>query len=226
MAWPLADGVTDEALERRLFGRAGITQGQRRRVEPDWAALARELKRPGVTMTILWEEYREAHPEGYGYSRFCDLLRGFERRLTPVMRQHHVAGELKIVDVKAYAFLEHAGKLPDDLVGREPLVDAPKGGAPGGDTATGLLVDFTFEGDKNASPKYATATIDLTQTGHAGQQVVTHKAFTHFIFSADGHKAVFLESATCMPLSIAVQDGKTEKLVNLDFSCTEVRASN
>ena len=71
LAWPLADDVTDEALATRLFGRAGVTQGQRRRAEPDWAALARELKRPGVTMTILWEEYREAHPEGYGYSRFC-----------------------------------------------------------------------------------------------------------------------------------------------------------
>ena len=50
LAWPLADDVTDEALEARLFGRAGVTQGQRRRAEPDWAALARELKRPGVTM--------------------------------------------------------------------------------------------------------------------------------------------------------------------------------
>ena len=98
LKWPLADDVTDEALETRLFGRAGVTQGQRRRAEPDWSALARELKRPGVTMTILWEEYREVHPGGYGYSRFCDLLRGFERRLTPVMRQHHVAGEKAFVD--------------------------------------------------------------------------------------------------------------------------------
>src|SRR5476651_2204380 len=49
-------------------------------------------------MMILWEEYREVQPEGYGYSRFCDLLRGFERRLTPVMRQHHVAGEKAFVD--------------------------------------------------------------------------------------------------------------------------------
>ena len=49
-------------------------------------------------MTILREEYREAHPEGYGYSRFCDLLRGFERRLTSVMRQHHVAGDKAFVD--------------------------------------------------------------------------------------------------------------------------------
>ncbi len=98
LAWPLADDVTDDVLEDRLFGRAGFAAGQRRRVEPDWAALARELKRPGVTMMILWEEYRETHPEGYGYSRFCDLLRGFEKRLTPVMRQHHVAGEKAFVD--------------------------------------------------------------------------------------------------------------------------------
>jgi len=138
------------------------------------------------------------------------------------------AAELKIVDIKAYAFLEHAGKLSDDLIGGDTLVDAPKGGAPGGDTATGVLLDFTFEGDKDASPKYATATVDLTQTGHSGQRVVPHKAFTHFIFGADGveHKAIFLDSATCMPLEISVHAGKTEKSASLDFSCTEMNASN
>ena len=137
------------------------------------------------------------------------------------------AAELKIIDVKAYAFLEHAGKLSDDLIGNDQsLVDAPRGGALGGDTATGVLLDFTFEGDKNASPKYATAVVDLTQTGHSGQQVVTHKAFTNFIFGADGieHKAVFLEGATCMPLAIQVHAGKTQKTAKLEFSCTEVRA--
>ncbi len=138
------------------------------------------------------------------------------------------AAQLKIVDIKVYAFLEHGGTLSDDLVGAPGLVDAPSGGAPGGDLATGLLVDLTFAGDKNFSPKYATATVDLAQTAHGGQQVVTHKAFTHFIFGADGieHKAIFLEAATCMPLSIIVHAGKTEKTARLDFSCTEVRASN
>ena len=98
LKWPLPDDVTDDALECRLFAKAGVEPGQRRRIEPDWAELARELKRPGVNLTVLWEEYREIHPEGYGYSRFCDLLRGFERRLTPVMRQHHVAGDKAFVD--------------------------------------------------------------------------------------------------------------------------------
>ena len=137
------------------------------------------------------------------------------------------AAELKIVEVKAYAFLEHAGRLSDDLFAEETLVDAPRGGALGGDTATGLLLDFTFEGDKNATPKYATAVVDLTQTGHAGQQVRTHKAFTNFIFGPDGieHKAVFLEGAMCMPLAIEVHAGKTQKSAKLDLQCTEMRAA-
>jgi hypothetical protein len=137
------------------------------------------------------------------------------------------AAQLKITDVKAYAFLEHAGKLSDDLVsGGEGLIDAPKGGAFGGDTATGLLIDFTFEGDKNVSPKYATAVVDLTQTGRSGQPITTHRAFTNFIFGADGfeHKVVFLEGATCMPLAIQVHAGKTEKSAKLDFHCTETAA--
>jgi hypothetical protein len=136
------------------------------------------------------------------------------------------AAQLKIIDVKAYAFLEHAGKLSDDLVSSgESVVDAPKGGALGGDTATGLLIDFTFEGDKNASPKYATAVVDLTQTGRSGP-ITTHRAFTNFIFGADGieHKVVFLEGATCMPLAIQVHAGKTEKSAKLDFHCTETVA--
>jgi transposase len=96
--WPLPAELTDDELERRLFLRPGIEPGQRRRTEPDWAALARELKRPGVNLMVLWEEYRDAHPAGYGYSRFCDLFREFERRLSPVMRQHHVAGDKVFVD--------------------------------------------------------------------------------------------------------------------------------
>jgi transposase len=96
--WPLAPDMTDAALEERLFSNRGVKPGRRRRVEPDWPVLVREMKRPGVNLLILWEEYRDAHPDGYGYSRFCDLFREFERRLSPVMRQHHAAGDKLFVD--------------------------------------------------------------------------------------------------------------------------------
>lgn len=98
LAWPLPDELTDELLEARLFTKAVGASGARRRPEPDWSHLVRELKRPGVTMMILWDEYRQVWPQGYGYSRFCDLLRGFQQRLSPVMRQHHVAGDKLFVD--------------------------------------------------------------------------------------------------------------------------------
>ncbi|MFC2255163.1 hypothetical protein ACETRX_37005 [Labrys portucalensis] len=68
--WPLPSELTDAALEQLLFSLAGTKAGQRWRVEPDWAALACELKRPGVNLMVLWEKYRDIHPEGYGYSRY------------------------------------------------------------------------------------------------------------------------------------------------------------
>src|SRR5688572_22775209 len=85
LGWPLPEDLTDDLLEQRLFARAGVKSGFRRRPEPDWAALVRESKRPGVNLMVLWEEYRDANPDGYRYSRFCDLFRSFERRLSPVM---------------------------------------------------------------------------------------------------------------------------------------------
>jgi transposase len=60
--------------------------------------VVRELKRPGVTLMTLWEEYCESEREGYGYSRFCDLFRSFERHLSPTLRQHHVGGDKVFVD--------------------------------------------------------------------------------------------------------------------------------
>ena len=98
LTWPLPADLTDEILEQRLFTHAGSKPSIRRRAEPDWAVLARELKRPGVNLVVLWEEYRAADPGGYGYSRFCDLFREFEQRLSPVMRQTHAAGDKVFVD--------------------------------------------------------------------------------------------------------------------------------
>ena len=98
LAWPLPGTLTDGALEATLFAGAGAMMGQRRKSEPDWAAVHRELRRPGVTLMLLWEEYRAATPGGYQYSRWCELYRAWEGRLSPTMRQVHPAGERLFVD--------------------------------------------------------------------------------------------------------------------------------
>ena len=98
LAWPLSDGMTDEVLEAKLFGDGAPKQSRRRRLEPDWAAVHRELKRKHVTLMILWEEYIEREPQGYRYSQFCELYRRFEAKLSVTMRQTHVGGEKLFVD--------------------------------------------------------------------------------------------------------------------------------
>ena len=62
LGWPPPLDLTDTDLEARLYGEAGTRQGHRRRPEPDWAALNREMKRKHVTLQILWDEYIEAEP--------------------------------------------------------------------------------------------------------------------------------------------------------------------
>jgi len=98
LTWPLPDEVTDGVLEARLYKNAGTKQGHRRQVEPDWAIVHRELKRKHVTLSILWDEYIERHPDGYRYSRFCDLYRSWEGKLSVTMRQAHAGGEKLFVD--------------------------------------------------------------------------------------------------------------------------------
>ena len=96
LSWPLPADLSDEALERLLYPPAPVSRD--RRAQPNWPALHRELRRAGVTLQLLWEEYRNTHPDGYGYSRFCELYDGWKRRLSPTMRQLHVAGERMFVD--------------------------------------------------------------------------------------------------------------------------------
>ncbi|SDX38084.1 Transposase [Thiocapsa roseopersicina] len=97
LTWPLPEALSDRELERRLFPPPPAVPADTR-VVPDWAAVHRELRRPGVTLMLLWEEYRAAHPEGFGYSWFCKRYEDWSGSLDVVMRQTHRAGEKLFVD--------------------------------------------------------------------------------------------------------------------------------
>ena len=96
LSWPLPPDLNDEQIEVRLFPPA--LPARVSRAQPDFAYLTGQLRRKGVTLFLLWEEYRYVHPDGYGYSRFCDLYRDYAARLEPRMRQSHTAGEKLFVD--------------------------------------------------------------------------------------------------------------------------------
>ncbi len=97
LGWPLPDDLGDERLEALLFPPVSGVPLDRRPV-PDWAWVHRELRRPNVTLALLWEEHRAAAPDGFGYSWFCDLYREWAGRLKPTLRQVHPAGERLFVD--------------------------------------------------------------------------------------------------------------------------------
>jgi transposase len=89
--------LDDAALEALLFPPAPGLKGAQ--AMPDLAAIHQELKGVGVTLQLLWEEYRQVHGEGgYGYSQFCELYRRWSGKLRPSMRQPHRAGEKLFVD--------------------------------------------------------------------------------------------------------------------------------
>ena len=94
VGWPLPAELTEATLEARLFTAVGTKQGHRRQAEPDWA----ELKRKHVTLQMLWDEYIERCPDGYRYSRFCELYRSWALRLSLTMRQTHSGGDKLFVD--------------------------------------------------------------------------------------------------------------------------------
>src|SRR5258708_3409038 len=94
----LARSTVREALKRAGGARRRGKRGHRRIEEPDWAGVHHELKRKHVTLLILWDEYIAANPDGYSYSRFCELYRSFDKTLSVTMRQTHAAGERLFVD--------------------------------------------------------------------------------------------------------------------------------
>ena len=98
MTWPLGEDWDEDRLETALFGGP-----QRARPAllpmPDFADLHQQRQRHShLTQQLLWEEYRQANPDGYRYSRFCELYQRWRRKQDVVLRQEHKAGEKLFVD--------------------------------------------------------------------------------------------------------------------------------
>ncbi len=97
LSWPIPDEIGDAELERRLFPPPDASSSVARS-EPDWSHIHTELKRRGVTLALLWQEYRGEHAQGFAYSWFCERYGDWRKCISPTMRQTHVAGEKLFVD--------------------------------------------------------------------------------------------------------------------------------
>lgn len=96
LSWSLVMGMDDAAIERILFPDGGKVKAER--PIPDWSYIHSELKRKGVTLTLLWQEYKASNPNGYQYSWFCREYGKWASKVDVVMRQDHRAGEKLFID--------------------------------------------------------------------------------------------------------------------------------
>ena len=108
MGWPLPEGQNEKELLGQLLAHPPEKAGGSLAL-PDWPGLHQELSRKGVTLLLLWQEYRQAQPEGYGYSRFCELYQRCADTLDPVLRQVHEPGEKMFVDWAGQTIRLHNG---------------------------------------------------------------------------------------------------------------------
>lgn len=96
LSYPLPAGMSEAGVEAHLY--PPTAPSKTLRPEPDWPAVQRELRRKGVTLDLLWQEYKSEHPDGYQYSRFCEHYRVWAGRLSLSLRQTHAPGEKLFVD--------------------------------------------------------------------------------------------------------------------------------
>jgi transposase len=111
LTWPLPVELDDTRLEALLFPPPPDVPLDRRPV-PDWAGVHRDMRRPNVTLALLWDEYHAATADGFGYSWFCEMYRAWAGRLKPTLRQIHIAGERLFVD-----FAGHTMEVIDGATG-------------------------------------------------------------------------------------------------------------
>jgi len=98
LTWPLPPDLDEGTLERQLFADDPWARTRETRL-PDFASIHEEFRRHRhVTLQLLWEEYKESQPDGYQYSRFCELYNRWVQKLDLVLRQDHRVGEKMFVD--------------------------------------------------------------------------------------------------------------------------------
>jgi len=84
LTWPLPEDLTDSGLEELLFGKTEFHGKKNGRAEPEWDKLHLELKKKGVTLYLLWDEYRQTQENPLGYSSFTTRYRNYRKTITPV----------------------------------------------------------------------------------------------------------------------------------------------
>jgi len=90
--------LDEDVIYKILFPEKSLPKTYKTRPKPNVEYIHKEIAKKGVTFELLWQEYKEQHPDGYGCSQFKEYYYKYKKRLNPSMRQTHIAGEKMFVD--------------------------------------------------------------------------------------------------------------------------------
>jgi len=118
ITWPLAEQLTEAELQAQVYHSSGPPKREQK--TPDWNVVHQELaQHRSLTLAVLWEEYNDQYPNGYSYTRYCQLYRQWPKsQVQPVMRHIHRAGDRLYID--------YSGKKPfylDPVTGQKHYVE-------------------------------------------------------------------------------------------------------
>lgn len=74
LSWNEAETLTQTQLEDRLFPTEHVPSSVKR-PQPDYEYVYDQLRtyrKFNLTLSQLWLEYKEKHPDGYQYTQFCE----------------------------------------------------------------------------------------------------------------------------------------------------------
>src|SRR6202142_315383 len=171
-SWAAVAALSDEELDRKLYTeqpRSTVAS----RPKPDPATLHIELRKPGVTLRLLHEEYATANPDGYGYTQFVAHYNAWAGRQKVVMRQVHKAGEK--------CFVDYAGKKPKIV-----------------DPTTGERVEVELFVAVMGASNYTYAEVTATQQSAAG--IASHNRLVEYL---DGAPRAFVPDQLKTGVTIA-----------------------
>jgi hypothetical protein len=135
--------------------------------------------------------------------------------------------QVVIEEIRAQFFLEHSGRLSENIVGTERGFFNVVIGGSVDEPASSVLVTLAFIGpDKISSPDRAgrdPARVTVRQKTKTGERLLFRRDYAGFLLGEDGraYKTFLLENATCLPLVIDVRAGRSTKTATLNFHCGE-----
>jgi transposase len=98
LTWQQLKGMSEIQLIETVLYPPRRLPSQTKKPLPDWTQVRKQLLEKGVTLMLVWMDYKHDHPDGLQYSQFCSSYKAWLKSADLTLRHRHVAGDKLFVD--------------------------------------------------------------------------------------------------------------------------------